>query len=360
MTSGPTLHGERTPKWRAALGALSIAAIVSLIVWGFVKGRGEAASERAREQPVKAPPRVTVHHREHVITLDSVTQSRGGIVTARVDSASAPEEIRAFATVVELQALADLRSRYSSALADAERARASLEASRREYERLKLLYQDEQNVSAKSLEAAEATLRSAEATAQAAATPLRIMAATGRQDWGSVVGSWIVEGSPAFGRLLNSQDVLIQATLPPDISIPIVPKRGFVQVGDGPRISARVVSAAGRTDPRVQGMSYFLVAPAGSGLVPGMSVTALLPAGKVLTGSSVPESAVVWWQGSAWVYLQTGPNTFERREIPVDGGTIRYVVPGLPAGARVVTGGAQSLLSEELRADIEVGEEQTR
>lgn len=347
------------PKWRAALAAAAGLSLIALIIWGFIQGRSEAASERERERPVKSPPRVSVASGENLITLDSATQTRGGIVIMRLDSASSREEIRAFGTVVDLQGLTDLRSRYTSAFADAERAHASLEASKREYERLRVLYQDNQNISAKTLEAAGATLKSDEATAEATITPLRSLEVTARQDWGPTIASWIVQGAPAFTRLLSRQDILIQATLPPDLSVP-VPKTGSVQVGDGPRIPARIVSVAGRTDPRLQGMSFFLLAPARGGLVPGMSVAALLPAGRNIAGTAVPQSAVVWWQGKAWIYLQTGPTTFVRREIPAEGPADRRVVTGLPAGTRVVTRGAQALLSEELRVQIQVGEENGR
>jgi len=67
---------------------------------------------------------------------------------------------------------------------------------------------------------------------------------------------------------------------------------------------------------------------------------------------------VVWRQGKSWVYLQSAPDRFVRRELPpamaIDQG---WFVPGGFQGARLVVRGAQSLLSEELRAQIQVGEE---
>ena len=75
--------------------------------------------------------------------------------------------------------------------------------------------------------------------------------------------------------------------------------------------------------------------------------------------SSVPADAVVWWQGRAWVYVQIDPQRFARREIPADapvpGGW--FLSKGIDAGDRVVNRGAQQLLSEEFRSQIEVGEE---
>jgi hypothetical protein len=91
-----------------------------------------------------------------------------------------------------------------------------------------------------------------------------------------------------------------------------------------------------------------------------MDLLVLLPDGPASDGAVIPPSAVVWWQGRAWVYLRTGPKTFARREIPTDepasGGG--YIARDLNAATPLVTTGAQALLSEEFRAQIEVGEDQ--
>ena len=73
-------------------------------------------------------------------------------------------------------------------------------------------------------------------------------------------------------------------------------------------------------------------------------------------GFVVPEAALVWQQGKAWIYLRTGATSFERREIvperpAPDGG---YIVTHLPADAQIVVRGAQMLLSEEYRAQAPI------
>lgn len=73
----------------------------------------------------------------------------------------------------------------------------------------------------------------------------------------------------------------------------------------------------------------------------------------------MPTDAVVWWQGRAWIYVQRDPTLFARRELatdsPVPGGW--FIAQGISPDQRVVTKGAQQLLSEEFRAQIDVGEE---
>lgn len=73
----------------------------------------------------------------------------------------------------------------------------------------------------------------------------------------------------------------------------------------------------------------------------------------------MPKEAVVWWQGRAWIYMQRDAERFARRELPTDspvpGGW--FVADAISPDQRVVTKGAQQLLSEEFRAQIDVDEE---
>jgi hypothetical protein len=81
-----------------------------------------------------------------------------------------------------------------------------------------------------------------------------------------------------------------------------------------------------------------------------------LPSGKSIEAATVPASALVWWQGRAWAYRRTGRDRFVRVEIatdlPAQGGG--YIVKDLPKDAEIVMRGAQLLLSEEFRSQIQV------
>jgi hypothetical protein len=84
-----------------------------------------------------------------------------------------------------------------------------------------------------------------------------------------------------------------------------------------------------------------------------------------LDGIEIPGSAVVWWTGRAWVLLRTDTDTFTRHEIPTDvpapGGGFIVPVQRLPHPvSELVAQGAQVLLSEEFRAQIEVGEDKKK
>jgi hypothetical protein len=185
---------------------------------------------------------------------------------------------------------------------------------------------------------------------------VRALAATAQQEWGPVLGKSIAEGTRTVTRLIERRDFLLQITLPPGVSIP-PPPSSTIETGKSARSAISFVSPATRTDPKIQGISFFYVASAASGLLPGMNVLALLPSTTSVEGVRVPASAVVWWQERAWVYRRTGSDTFTRvaiaTELPAPGGG--YVVKVLPKNAELVTKGAQLLLSEELRAQLQVG-----
>jgi hypothetical protein len=344
---------------RTLVAVLLVLGLSALVVWGFIVGRGEATREAERERPVKAPLRVSMENGAPVITLDAETQERSRITTTTPESAPYQEQVRAYATVLDLARLTDLSNSYANAKAELQTAQAKLAASKTAFERAQKLYKDQQNVSLAQLQAAEAAFRIDQATLASAESQIRTLTATAGQEWGPVLGKSLIEGSPMIARLIERQDFLLQVTLPPGISIVSPPAVATEQLGKGARAEITFVSPATRTDPKIQGISFFYIAPAKSGVLPGMNVLAFLPSGATVEGVTIPTAAIVWWQDRAWVYRRTGANTFTRADIPTDlpapGGG--YIVKTLPKETQIVTGGAQLLLSEEFRAQIQVGED---
>ena len=330
----------------------------AVLVWAFVQGRKELAMEQERERPIKAPVRVFTENGESVVKLDLDTQEKSGIAVNSLKVISRQEELKAYGVVVELQPLVELRNSFATAQAQVEKAQASLEASRKEYERLKTL-RENQNVSVKVFQAAEAAWRSDSASERSAEVALEAIRATVGQQWGAVIGKWLFEGSGEFERLMQRQDVLLKITLPPATRLTSAPRNARVQTQEGKFRSANLLSPAPSTDQRIQGMSFFYVAQAPSAdLLPGMNVFAYLPNGSETKGIVVPATAVVFWQGKTWIYVQKDSDRFVRHEIPtdtpVDDGW--FVTRGLSPNDRIVTRGAQLLLSEELRSQIQIAE----
>jgi len=86
-----------------------------------------------------------------------------------------------------------------------------------------------------------------------------------------------------------------------------------------------------------------------------MALTALIDTGQnPEKGVVVPRVAVVRAKGGSWVFLQTADNEFTRKETstehPVENGW--FVAGRFKEGDKLVTVGAQQLLSEELKGQI--------
>lgn len=350
---------------------VAVSSLAALLVWGFLQGRGEATAEAQREQPIK--PNVEVSSASigaPTITLGSDLRRQADVQVRPVTRAPYQRQIEAYGSVVDLQPFTDLSNTIANAKAQLVTAQAKLAASQAAFQRAQTLYKNGQNFSAAQLQAAEATYQSDAASVHAAEIQTQNAAASAYQAWGSVLGQSLTDGTDLAKDLVQHRKVLVQVTLPLGVSLPQPPQSASIETSTGQRVSIDFVSPATRIDPKIQGVSFFYTADAASGALPGMNVIAFLPVGQPAPGIAVPAATVVWLQGRAWVYVQTSPNKFTRREIPTaqpqPGGG--YVVPaiasgsaeattekGLPADQPLVVSGAQALLSQEFSAQIQVG-----
>jgi len=351
---------EKARSWSVKLlVAAAVVAGIVLLGWGILTGRNEAAVEAQRERAIKVPIRVAAKNGDPVITLDAETQERSGIETAALPSTPHPEELRAYGMVLDVARLTELSNNYANAKAQVQTAQAKLAMSKPAFDRAQKLFNETHVVSQAQVQAAEAAFGTDQASLVAAEAQVRTLTATAYQEWGSVLGKSLVEESPMIKALIERQNFLLQITLPPGVILSGPPAIAAIEIGKAARREVTFVSPATRIDPKIQGLSFFYAAAAASGVLPGMNVLAFLPSGKSIEGVAVPASAVVWWQGRAWVYRRTGRETFARLAIATDlpapdGG---YIANDVAKDAEIVTHGAQLLLSEEFRAQIQVDED---
>jgi hypothetical protein len=334
---------------RRLIASIAVAVVVAGGVWGFLAGQAERPKDED-DEAVTEPQRVSIVGGEPVVTLDAATQAASGLVTAPLKAIAYQQQLRAYGTVLDLQQLTELGNSYVAALAARQTAQAKLTASKPAFERAQTLYRDKA-ASAAQLQAAEATFRVDEAGVAAADSQLHTLTATAQQAWGPTLAHALVDRTAMFTRLVGREDVLLQVTLPPGVVIAKPPTTAFVVLADGSRAALHFVSPATKTDPHIQGVSFFYTAPSTTGLLPGMSVLVFVPSDVSVDGTLVPAAAVVWWQGRAWVYVKSGTDRFARHAIATDLPTSdgSYVARDLPPDDAVVTQGAQMLLSEELR-----------
>lgn len=348
----------RVPVARLGVAAL-VAVLGGAVVWGFLHNRQEAEQGDEGDQPVGVAGRVLHRDDRTFVVLDSAARRRGGITLATASAVRRPPQIAAYGRVMELDSMTGARDRYASADAAAAQARARLAQTRAEYRRLSLLHADSEIVSTSRLEQARAAYQADSAGEMAASRALRSAAAGLREDFGPVIGDWLRRDPPVLDSVLSGRRVLLQVTLMPPLVLSAPPERTVAVLPSGATVSARFVSWASRTDPEIQGQSFFCLATSGPGLLPGASVEVRVqPHAGAGDDALVPRDAVVWYDGAPWVYVQSPPDEFSRSRIHIEGGAAgAYAVEGLTPGAWVVVRGAGLVLSAEFRSSVPADED---
>lgn len=324
------------------------------LIWGFRSGRSEQAAEEERDAPVEPPSRVAAEGGKTVLSFDERAQRANGIAVTTLAADRRSAETPATGVVLQLQPLLDLKTSYNAALMDIAKARAAANASQAEYRRLSQLNQEGQNVSEKSAETARAASESDAAVLQNAEQSLAVLKSSLPLHWGAVVAGWLQQGSPQLDAMLAQREYLLQVTAASSAGFK-APVQAAVQFPDGSHAAAHLISVLPQLDPRLQAPSFLYSVAAHPGLIPGINLPVFLPSGPVRRGVIVPYSAMVWWQGRAFCYVEEQAAKFTREEVstadPTPAGW--FVSEGIQTGARVVTAGAQTLLSEEFRSQIQ-------
>jgi multidrug efflux system membrane fusion protein len=326
--------------------AVLVAAAAGYVYRMMKEAPGASAAPAAAAQS----QRVQIVNGETVVIVATDVQRASHIDVGSLATAVLQPESTAYSTVIDLQPLFDLRNRSAAARADRASAQAQANASRPQYERDRVLFEDDRNVSQKSLQDARAVMETDQAKLQAAEAAQNSLDATLRQQFGDALASAATAPtSDLFQQLFTGRAVVLRVTLPPNDGAS-APAHITVDGPDGQPVSARKLSASPQGDPAVQGNPYFYAAE--RPLPVGTRTTAHVPMGdKSSPGLLIPESAVVWYGGQPWVYVRTAADRFTRRYVPsalaVDRGFV--VTSGFRAGDDVVIRGEQLLLSEELR-----------
>lgn len=348
---------KRVFAWMVVLGL----AVIMVRTFAQVgKDRPDRDEDEQREGSIKSPSKVSVEKGQTVVTLDPKAQSRAGIVVTALKAVKSRDQVTAPALVLSAQELISLRNNYVSALTRLEKARANVDVSQKEFDRLRALYQDNQNASEKALEGAQGAVRSDQADVQAARQDLALQTAALRQSWGSVIAKWVVADPAALDRVLEQRDLLVQVTIPSG-AIPAAPASVSLELPQSGDAKAELISPFPRVDPRIQGVSFLYVAPNRLGLAPGLNLVAHLAVGRLRRGVLVPRQAIVWWGGQAWAYKQLAPGRFVRQVIETGTQVVNgyFVSEGILPGDVVVVSGAQILLSAELGMQSQEGGEDT-
>jgi hypothetical protein len=316
---------------------------LSALVFSYTQMSAERVAEAQADRPVTAVSVVTRNiSGQTVVSLDTNAQQIAGLQTAVLAATRERPEVKGFGRVVDLATL-------TASVADLESARAAASVSGREYKRLQSLSAQD-NVAERTLEAAGATATRDRTASEATLAKFKL-------DWGEKLAE---DGSKILSQIADGKTQLVQIELPAGetLSSPPVAARIAALNDETHPVTADFLDMTDGVNPQTQAQSAFLRL-AGRPLTPGAAVTGYLEIpGESTTGVVVPEAAVIRADGRSWIYTQTSETSFTRCEIstrqPVTGGWL--VTNGVTPGDRVVIIGAQVLLSEERKSQIQMGD----
>ena len=153
--------------------------------------------------------------------------------------------------------------------------------------------------------------------------------------------------------------MLVRVDLPAGESLAGPPTGARVAALSGKAAEANYLGPVAEVDPQIQGQGFiFSIQPKTLSLAPGQAVTVWLQMpGDALAGVIIPRDSVVRLEGAGWVYQMNkdkGGEAFTRRKIPLDRPTDAgwFVAGLLKADDYIVVTGAQTLLSQELKAAL--------
>lgn len=277
----------------------------------------------------------------------------GGIETATLQAAAEQPEFGAYGSVIDLQPLLALRQQFLEAQALHDSAQARYQEADANLSRTRHLHQQD-IVSTRRLQEQQAQWRNDKANLSTSSYQQQTIVAAGRLQWGDVLTGWFTQpNSPQAEQFLTHRSQLLQISLPANTRLQ--PGTHTVAVDESGRrdraITATLISAAPQVDPITQGERYFFKTDARP-LPFGARVSAWIAGGNPGTaGVVIPESAVVWHLGQAFVYVKAENSAFVRRRLPDTtlGSGGYFAAAGFKPGEEIVITGAQTLLSQELK-----------
>jgi hypothetical protein len=334
--------------------------LIVVLFWVLVfygKDEFEAMTQQTEEE-IETPSRVVTEKGMTVINISAATQKQSEITTSPLKSGKHQSSVSSYGSVVSIDNLIDLRSRYLAAKADIEVLRTALSYNKSEFARLQALNQDDKNISDKAVATARSNIKADEAKIAAAESSAKSITDSMRQMWGDTLTQHAtnLEKSELLQNLISNQEVLIQITLPFDAAEPAQNSSIMIAptAAPGQSIRALHLSRAPASSSTIQGKTYFYHAKTKE-LRAGMQVNAVsATTSKMSDGVIIPNSAIIWYAGKSWVYKKTADDKFSR--IPVDTdieiGNGWFYQGSLKPDDQVVTSGAQLLLSEEFKSQI--------
>ena len=280
------------------------------------------------------------------IVVDAVAQTRFGIAVAVLKGAAAPTAITSTGRVLDPRTLLQADS-------DLTAAAAGLAASRAELDRTQKLYSEDRTVSRRAVEAARAQAQGDLQKVIAARRQLAV-------EWGGGVADLLAHRrAELIDNLSHGHAELVRVEVPAGTPAPRAGSSLEVR-GNAPTdvFAGTVLGNMPLADPRLQTRGVLVEVKGDVTQLPiGQMLSAEVPAAEVAgtDGVVLPRGSLIRKDARVWVYVQTAPTAFVRRQVR-DYKTIStgwFVAKGFVPGDRVVATGAAALLGVESPAPAE-------
>ena len=289
--------------------------------------------------------------RPNIVTISLESQQINGIQTSVLAQTHSRLIQLGYGRVLSIDGLLDLRTRTLASIAEADVLQANYLHSQQEYQRASLLNAENKNVSDKAVESALAEMNTLKQRINTARTLAHSMQDSMKQAWGEVLTDLALNAAhdSHFQHLVNHHLALVLVTLPIDqathTNLKLSPINNLNTV-----YTASYLAPSTITDTMLHGKTYFYEVRSRD-LRPDMRFYVYTQQA-ANAHIAIPNQAIVWHDGLAWVYRQINSTTFVRLHVGKQD-TDSWAANGtFKTGDIVVTQGAQLLLSEELKAQI--------
>jgi hypothetical protein len=281
------------------------------------------------------------------ITVDLAAQARFGVAIAILKGAAAPSGTTTTARVLDPSTLLKLDSELATAA-------ASFTASRDEAQRTRKLFAEDRTASARAVQAASVQ---EEADLQRVNEAHRQLAL----EWGGGVANLQAHRrADLLNELVNGRAELVRVEIPTGAPIPragsILEVRGSAATEV---FAGAVLGTLPIADPRLQTRGVLVELKGDAARLPiGQMLSAEVPNVEAagMDGVILPRGALLRRDARVWVYVQTTPTNFVRREVrdfrPAPSGW--FVAEGFAPGDHVVATGAAALLGVESQAAADI------
>ncbi len=293
----------------------------------------------------------TAHAAPPLVVVDDVHQKRYGVETATLGTTEFRPMLQAYGEVVDPTPLLTQAN-------DLHLAEIQEQVARDEAGRLTALYQDNQLASKREVDQAAALAETAALQTKLAQQALQLM-------WGNGIGTLTKEDRTALlDALLAGKNALVRLSLSVATTIPGKPGGARISpLGNGAKaLASTSLWLDPKTGPTKQPGFYVLIDSIELPWPVGLAVTGAIETTSTANkGLLVPTAAVIYEQGAAWLFQQTGKEEFTQQLIPNDrpmeGGW--FVAEGLLDAAQpIVIRGAQSILGQKQQEAVGGEEEE--